>query len=121
LNNWVKEQRRAFTKDTIKHDCFMKLHSEGFNFQPRKLEEQKKRKVNPSGGDTTWTPAAVGKSSSTHVLDAVPNSAPVVMKTTSNNEKAVKPSATVPTLEVSRTVLPTDALPSSSHYQLKAI
>jgi len=115
LNNLVKEQQRAFSKYNIKHDVFMKLHNEGFNFQPRKLEEEKKRKVNASVGDMTWTAAAVGKSSSTHVLDAVPNSAPVVMKTTSNNVKAVKPSATAPPLEVSPTVPPTDALPSSSH------
>jgi hypothetical protein len=92
----------------------LKLHSEGFNFQPRKLEQQKKRKVNPSGRDMTWTPAAVGKSSSTHVLDAAPNSAPVEKKKPRNNGKAVQPSATAPPLEVSRTVPPTDALPSSS-------
>jgi hypothetical protein len=80
LNNWVKEQQQAFSKDTFKHDHFMKLRSEGFNFQPRKLEEEKKRKVNASVGDMTWTAAAVSKSSSAHVLDEVPNSAAVVMK-----------------------------------------
>jgi hypothetical protein len=37
------------------------------------------------------------------------------MKTTRNNGKAVQPSATAPPLEVSHTVTPTDALPSSSH------
>jgi hypothetical protein len=37
------------------------------------------------------------------------------MKTTRNNGKAVQPSATAPPLEVSCTVPPTDALPSSSH------
>jgi len=35
LNNWVKEQRRHFTNDTLKLDRFEKLHAEGFIFQPR--------------------------------------------------------------------------------------
>jgi len=110
LNNWVKEQRRAFTKNTIKHDRFVKLHSEGFNFQPRKLEQRKKRKVKPSGRDMTLTPAAVGKSSSTHVQDAAPNSASVEKKKPRIKGKAVQPSATAPPLEVSCTVPPTDAV-----------
>jgi hypothetical protein len=58
----------------------------------------------------TWTLAAVGKSSSTHVLDAAPNSAPVEKKKPRNNGKAVQPSATAPPLEVSCTVPPTDAV-----------
>jgi hypothetical protein len=44
LNNWVKEQRRAFTNDTIKHDRFMKLRNEGFEFQPRKKDVKESAK-----------------------------------------------------------------------------